>query len=311
MRSWIIMLIVGIVLSAACTASAETLAELKARMDEVAESFHGTLGYSLHFRGKPDTRISRLGDEPFPTASTIKTAIMVEVLHQIEQGKIKWTDMVEVQPGVDDREEGGFAYYFRDGTKIPVGQWVHLMITVSDNTATIRLRRLVGQGNVNQWLTSHGFKVTKLLNGEQREELGLRPLQRKYGLGMTTPNEMLRLMEMIRDNKAGSPASCDRMMRILTHQYWDDGIIGQASPYTHSASKGGGIGGTRSDVAIVAAPKGEFVLTVYTRDQADESWTKMNEGNVAIRTLAAMVWRHYDPDKTWSPPDGAMNLLPE
>lgn len=311
MRNRSILLIVVLLAVCVSAANAETLAELKARMNKFADSFHGTLGYSLHFRGKPEESISRNADEPFPTASTIKTTIMCEVMHQIEQGKIKWTDMLEVQPGLDNREEGGFAYYFRDGTKITVGEWVHLMITVSDNTATIRLRQHVGQKNVNEWLTSHGFKQTKLLNGEQREELGLRPLQRKYGLGMTTPNEMLRLMEMIRDNKAGSPASCDRMMRILTHQYWDDGTIGQAPPYTHSASKTGGIADTRSDVAIVTAPKGEYVLTIYTKGQTDESWSKMNEGNVAIRTLAAMVWRHYDPKKTWSPPDGATNLLPE
>jgi beta-lactamase class A len=307
----IIVLVATLVLLASLAAGAETMAELKASMDKVADSFHGTLGYSLHFRGKPDESISRNGDEPFPTASTIKSTIMCEVLHQVEQGKIKWTDMVEVQPGTNDREEGGFAYYFKDGTKIPVREWVHLMITVSDNTATIRLRRLVGQKNVNEWLTSHDFKQTKLLNGEQTDELGLRPLQRKYGLGMTTPNEMAKLMDLIRDNKAGSPASCDRMMRILTHQYWDDGTIGQAPPYTHSASKTGGIGDTRSDVALVTAPKGEYVLTIYTKGQADESWSKMNEGNVVIRTLAAMVWRHFDPDKTWSPPEGELNLLPE
>lgn len=309
MHDFITALILGVLLSTACAASAETMAELQAKMDKVADSFHGTLGYSLHFRGKPEQSISRNGDEPFPTASTIKTTIMCEVLHQVEQGKIKWTDMVEVPPS-DNREEGGFSYHFKEGSKIPVDQWVHLMITVSDNTATIRLRQVVGQKNVNHWLSSHGFKTTKLLNGEQTDELGLRPLQRKYGLGMTTPNEMVQLMDMIRDNKAGSPASCDRMLRILAHQYWDDGAAGQV-PAGHSFSKGGGIGDTRSDVVLVESPKGDYTLAIYTKDQADESWSKTNEGNVAIRTLAAMVWQHFDPDKTWSAPAGSMSLIPE
>lgn len=299
----------AVLLLSSIAANAETLAELKAKMDKYADSFHGTLGYSLHFRGKPEEKISRNGDEPFPTASTIKTVIMCEVMHQVEQGKLKWSDMLEVQP-LDNREEGGPTYYFKDGTKIPLDQWLHYMITMSDNTATIRLRQAVGQKNVNDWLAAHGFQTTKLLNGEQRDELGLRPLQRQYGLGMTTPNEMLRLIEMIRDNKAGSPASCDRMMRLLSHQYWDDGTAGQVPP-GHCANKTGAIDGCRSDVAIVVAPRGEFALTIYTKNQADESWTKDNEGNVAIRTLAAMVWRHYDPKKTWTPPDGAVNLLPE
>lgn len=309
MRIHIAILSLAVVSLLATSVSAETLAELKARMDKLAEGFHGTLGYCLMVPGKPELTISRLGDEVFPTASTIKTAIMVEVMHQIEQGKIKWTDLVEVQQGTDDRQEGGFAYYFRDGTKLTIGQWVHLMMTVSDNTATMLLREHIGQKNVNDWLESHGFKQTKLLNGKKCDELGLRPLQRRYGLGMTTPNEMARLIEMIRDGKAGSAASCDRMMRLLGHQYWDDGIAGQVPP-GRCFNKTGAIDGCRSDAAAVDSPKGTYILAIYTKDQADQRWSVANEGNAAIRTLAAMVWRHFDPDKTFTPPDGALNLLP-
>lgn len=300
------MLLVAILASAA---SAETMTELKARMDKLADSFHGTLGYSLRVVGKPTEGISRNPDVVFPTASTIKTAIMCEVMHQIEQGKIKWSDMVEVQTGEHERQEGGFAYYFQDGTKIPIDQWVHLMITMSDNTATMLLREHIGQKNVNDWLDAHGFKETRLLNGKKCDELGLRPLQRKYGLGKTTPDEMARLVEMIREGKAGSAASCDRMMRLLSHQYWDDYIAGQTPP-GHCANKTGCIDGSRADVAVVTAPKGEYILAIYTKNQDDESYSKINEGDMAIRALAGMVWRHFDPDKTWTPPDGALNLLP-
>ena len=128
-----VVLLIAAVSVLVSPASAETLAELKARMDKFAESFNGTLGYSLHFKGEPEATITRLPDEPFPTASTIKTAIMCEVMHQIEQGKIKWKDKLEVQPS-DDRQGGGFAFYFKEGTKLTIGEWVHLMITVSDNT---------------------------------------------------------------------------------------------------------------------------------------------------------------------------------
>lgn len=158
-------------------------------------------------------------------------------------------------------------------------------------------------------LGSHGFKQTRLLNGKKCDELGLRPLQRKWGLGMTTPNEMARLLELIRDGKAGSPASCDRMMRLLSHQYWDDYIASQVPPM-RAANKTGAIDGSRSDVAIVTAPAGEFVFAVYTKGQADESWSKANEGDRVIRTLAEIVWRHFDPEKTWAPPPGALDLLP-
>lgn len=306
MRTHYMIFLIGI-LACAIPSSAETLQELKAKMDKVAQDFNGTLGYSLHFRGSPQERISFNGDEIFPSASTIKTAVMCEGMRQVEQGKVKWTDSLEVQKELSERQAGGFAYHFREGTSLPLGRWVNIMITVSDNTATMLLREHLGQANVNDWLSSNGFMMTKLLNGKKCDELGLRELQQKWGLGMTTPNEMVRLFELIVDGKAGSKTSCERMLRILSQQYWDDLILSQAAPDVFKAAKSGALNRHRSDVAVVNSPGGQYVLAVYTKDQEDTRWTKDNEGNVAIRTLAGMVWTHYNPDHTWQPTE---RLLP-
>jgi len=307
-----ILLLVTIVLLGVSSplCARETSAELKAKMDQAAEGFHGVLGYSLIYRGKPGERINLRGDETFPTASTIKTAVMCEALHQVEQGKVKWDQKIPVQTSMEDRQEGGFAYYFKEDTSLPLCQWVHLMITVSDNTATMNLREFLGQKNVNDWLISHGFKSTLLLNGKKCDELGLRGLQQKWGLGMTTPNEMVRLFELIVDKKAGSSASCDRMLRILTHQYWDDCILSQVPPDAHSAAKSGALDRSRSDVAVVDSPGGQYILAVFTKEQEDQRWTPDNEGDLAIRKLAALVWRHYNPNHPWRPPRGSEKLLP-
>ena len=288
----------------------ESLAGLKANMDNIAQDFRGILSYSLHFRGKPDQRIELRGDETFPTASTIKTAIMCEAMHQIEAGKIKWDQKIPVQPSMDDRQEGGLSYHFREGTELAVCEWVNQMIYHSDNTATMNLREFLGQKNVNDWLDSHGFKVTRLLNGKKCDELGLRPLQQKWGLGMTTPNEQVRLFEMILDNKAGSPASCDRMQRILTRQYWDDFILSQIPPGVHAGAKSGALSQSRSDVAFVDSPGGQYILAVYTKENADRSWTIKNEADNAIRAISTLVWRHYNPKHPWKPPQGWEDLLP-
>jgi len=303
------LFVLAVFLLAVPLSAKESLPELKAKMDKIAEGFGGVLGYSMHFRGTPDERIELKGDETFPSASTIKTAIMCEAMHQVEQGKVKWNQDIPVQ-GEDYRQDGGFANHFKVDTKIPLCQWVHLMITVSDNTATMNLREFLGQKNVNDWLDAQGFKNTRLLNGKKCDELGLRPLQQKWGLGMTTPNDMVKLFELILDNKAGSKASCDRMMRILSHQYWDDCILSQVPPNVHAAAKSGALDQCRSDVAVVDSPGGQYILAIYTKEQKDTSWTHSNEGDVAIRTLARMVWEHYNPDHPWKAPEGSDNLLP-
>ena len=211
---------------------------------------------------------------------------------------------------MDRQEEGGPAYYLKDGSALPLPQWLDLMITLSDNTATINLRDRVGMGSVNQWLAGHGLEQTRLLNGPDTDALGLRALQQEYGLGMTTPGEMGRLLELIRDERAGSDASCDRMLRLLAHQYWDNDIGSRLPPWVQVAHKTGAVDASRSDAAYVFSPSGEYVLTVYTKDQQDRRWAPDNEGDAAIRRIAGLVWRHYHPHLPWAPPPGAVALLP-
>ena len=278
-------------------------------MQRVADDFGGTLGYSLHHRGHGE-KIACRGDEAFPAASTIKTAIMGTVMHQVDVGHLKWEDSFSAPPATVARQEGGYSFFFPPGTSIPLPQWLDLMITMSDNTATMVLREVVGQGNVNEWLAGLGLTQTKLLNGPQKVELGLLPLQQQYGLGMTTPVEMGRLLELIRDGEAASPAACDRMLRLLGHQYWDSAIAAEIPPSVQVSHKTGAIDGHRSDAAYVFAPSGEYVLAVYTKGQRDDRWTHDNEGLVAIRTLSRLVWRHYHPQEAWEPPPGAAALWP-
>lgn len=282
---------------------------LQAAMNAIADGFGGTLGFSLHHRGRGE-RLDRRGDELFPTASTIKTAIMGAVLHQVETGTLRWEDEFPAPPASVARQAGGYSFFFPPGTPLPLPQWLDLMITLSDNTATMVLREVVGQGNVNRWLTDLGLTQTKLLNGPQKVELGLLPLQRLYGLGMTTPGEIGRLLELIRDGQAGSPAACDRMLRLLSHQYWDSAIAAEIPPSVQVAHKTGAIDGHRSDTAYVFAPSGEYVLTVYTKGQRDNRWTHDNEGLAAIRALSRLVWRFYHPQDAWTPPPGAAALWP-
>jgi len=288
---------------------AQDLAALKAAMKGIADGFGGTLGYSLHHRGRGEG-LAHGGEEPFPTASTIKTAIMGTVMHQVDAGHLRWEAQFPAPPASVARQEGGYSFFFPPGTLLPLPQWLDLMITMSDNTATMVLREVVGHGNVNRWLAGLGLTQTKLLNGPQKVELGLLPLQQHYGLGMTTPSEMGRLLEMIRDGEAASPAACDRMLRLLAHQYWDSAIAAEIPPSVQVAHKTGAIDGHRSDTAYVFAPGGEYALTVFTKDQRDDRWTHDNEGLVAIRALSRLVWRHYHPQDPWTPPLGAAALWP-
>ena len=285
---------------------------LRKELDAIVDRFHGKIGYSLHHLKMGD-RLERLGDEQFPTASTIKLAILCAAMEKEEKGDIGYDD---VRPLTEqDRQYGtGVLHNYRGGTKIALRELLHLMITQSDNTAAIMLGQWLGTDTINGWLDRHGLKQTRLLvpfpyqgSFEDAQAKGGKDweLLKVWGIGVTTPNEMRTLMEMILDGRAGTPAAREEMQRILSHQYYDDGIASQIPPWVSVDSKHGSEDRTRSDVAIVHSPSGDYVLAIYTKEAKDTGVKWDNEQDTAIRAISRAVWRHYHSRIKWSPPAGS------
>jgi hypothetical protein len=175
------------------------------------------LGYSLHHL-KTNDRIERLGNDLFPTDSTLKVAIMAAAMEHVVSDKIGYGSTRQIISG--DRNAGGFFYSFRENTILEFREVVHQMITHSDNTATLMLMRWIGGADpVNEWLRQHDLIKTRLVvqypvsKELESNTAKIEELQRdiaKWGMGVSTPNEMGRLMEMIVDGRAGSPAAVVR-----------------------------------------------------------------------------------------------------
>jgi len=254
-------------------------------------------------------RIENRADEMFPTASTIKTAVALEALKEVDAGTLKWDETRQVPPE-SGREASMWSYFFKDDTKVDVDGYVNLMLTVSDNTATIVLRSWLTPEAVNKTTASLGLPHTKVLwdhfpatNPEDRA------LREKWGLGVTTPHEMNRFFELLYRREAASPAVCEKLMRILSHQYWD-GEAGMSVPVgIETCIKNGAVDASRSECAIVWSDR-PYILTIYTDDQKDQSWTKQNEGEVAIKAMCRRLWAAFEPNHPYSPPAGYEKFLP-
>jgi beta-lactamase class A len=192
-----------------------------------AEQLRGTAGFWVEELWGARSA-GRLADRPFPTASTIKTALMVAVLREVEAGRMAWTETLPVPPP-DRRELSPWSWFFPEGQPIDVDGWVNLMIGYSDNTATIVLRDRVGTETINRMLEELGFRHTRLLSGARGDSAELAELRARFGLGVTTPREMARLLKGIALGHWAGPAASERMVRILSHQYWDN-LIASAVP---------------------------------------------------------------------------------
>lgn len=306
---WVVLLLFG----HAFAADRDILAK---QLDAIGKSFHGTLGYSIHHL-QSGARLARLGDEQFPSASTIKLAMLCAAFEKQQRGELSYDETLTLRE--EDRQYGtGVLHNYRASTKVQLRTVLHLMIAQSDNTATVMLGQRLGQDAVNSWLDKHGLRKTRLLvpfpyegSFDKAANAGGAAWQpvRTWGMGVTTPNEMAALLEMIVDGRACTPAACEEMQRILAHQFYDDGIASQVPPSVVVASKHGSEDRSRSDVAIVRAPSGDYVIAIYTRDAKDSGVKWDNEQDSTIRRISRLVWQAFEPKSRWIPAAGTEKLF--
>lgn len=274
-------------------------AELQDKLERVVDGFQGDVGFYVRHLATGQTA-ARNADTLFPTASMIKVPILLKTFDAIEQGRLRYDQMLTYRdslyyPGVD------LLGHFEDGEEVALNKLVMLMLTMSDNTASLWLQHLCGTGTaINDWLAAHGFDKTRM----NSRTPGRQGDWERYGWGQTTPREMAELLVMIREGRAVSPAASEEMYRALTRTFWDDEALSQLPPTVQAASKQGAVDRSRSEVVLVNAPSGDYVFTVITKNQADTSWTPDNEGFQLIRDVSRTTWQHFEPESDWQPAEG-------
>ena len=121
---------------------------------------------------------------------------------------------------------------------------------------------------------------------------------------------MARLVTLIREGQAVSPAASEEMYRTMTRSFWTGEALSRLPPTVQAASKQGAVDQSRSEVVLVNAPSGDYVFCVITKNQQDESWTPDNEGYILLRRVSAALWQHFEPHHPWSPTAGAEAFKP-
>lgn len=232
------------------------------------------------------------GDEQVRTASTIKLPIMAETFRQIEGGKLKWTDELVVTK--ENKKGGsGILHEFSDGTKIDLKTAVHLMIVVSDNTATNLVLDKVTSDNVNDFMDTLGLKQTrslrKVFGGGESKILRGDEKMKAFGLGVSTPRDMVKLLEMLENGKLVSKEASAEMLAILKRQQFKDGIGRGLPDATVSASKSGALDKLRSDVGIIYTSRGRIAMAITTDDMPDVFYNQENPGLKMIWKLSQIL----------------------
>src|SRR5947209_16489387 len=149
------------------------------------------------------------GDERVRTASTIKIAVMIEAFSRVAEERAKWTDELVLTKAA--RYGGsGVLPELSDGLRLTLRDCVNLMMIVSDNTATNLVLDYLTTDAVNARTNSLGFKDTRIMRrvgsgGESKE--GKEPDNKRFGLGATTPHEMVQILEKLEHGEIVSKAA--------------------------------------------------------------------------------------------------------
>jgi beta-lactamase class A len=223
-------------------------------------------------------------DERVRTASTIKLPIMVEVFAQVAAGKVKWTDKVTLKG-----KQGGSGVLgeFSEGTELDLKTLTNLMIVVSDNTATNLILDRITAEAVNARMDALGFpniRSLRKIGGGGDSRAGLDPNNKIFGLGISTPREMARLLEMLERGEVVSKEASAEMIAILRRQQYNNGIGRGLLDTTPSATKSGALDRLRSDVGIVYTRRGRIVMAITIDDMPVVHYSEENPG-------LAMLWR--------------------
>ncbi len=267
---------------------------LEKKLTELVQGFKGDLGIYVYDLKK--NKIAAINaDTLFPTASMIKVPILVGIMHKINDGQLNYHQQMTYTDSLFYSEGDDMLASFKSGEKIELAKVLLLMMSTSDNAASLWLQGLAGGGIViNKYMEELGLKNTKV---NSRTE-GRRKNWEQYGWGQTTPKEMATLLKMIVENKIINKQISERMLRLMGRQYWDEYALSQIPPYVFVADKGGAVDASRSEVLYVNGPH-PYIFCIDTKNNVDQSWENNNEAWELTRKISALLWHYYNPKSDW------------
>ena len=270
--------------------------KLTRNIEGILSGFHGTVG--VYVKSLKTGKTSSVnGDTIFPTASMIKVPILLGLFDKLEKKELSYHQTLLYRdsllyPGED------ILGSFKDSQSVELSKVIMLMLTTSDNTASLWLQHLAGTGTrINLILDSLGLVHTRVNSRTPGREIN----RNDYGWGQTTPREMATIFEKLYRGEVFNSVASGKMLRLLGRNYWDEEAISQIPPFIFTASKNGAVNQSRSETILVMAPSGPYIFSIITKNQKDERWERDNEGWVLARKLSKLLWNYYEPRYKWKP----------
>jgi beta-lactamase class A len=116
----------------------------------------------------------------------------------------------------------------------------------------------------------------------------------KWGWGQTTPREMGHLLEKIINHEVISYTASEKMLRLMSRNYWDEEAISRIPADVFIASKSGAVDASRSELLFVNGKKCSYVFSIFTKNNQDRSWEPNNEAWELTRKISELLWKYFN-----------------
>src|SRR5690349_13459811 len=267
-------------------------AGLRRSLDAIAAAHHGVFGYAV-WNLDTGERLSLRGDETFPTASLIKVPVLVTLYDLVDKKQLSLDDPLTVLK-IDQVPGSGVLQFMHPGMSLSVHDAAALMIVLSDNTATNLVLDRIAIRRVWQKMESLGLPHTKVhCKTYLRLTRVAMDTSVKYGLGVSTPNEMAHLFQLLADGKAVNPAADSAMLDILRNNADGDSmqrtLDGMSVPH-----KTGATDSVRTECALFRL-QSRVVACGFTKQNTDTRWVVDNEAQVSLGKIGARVVAAWPP----------------
>ncbi len=230
--------------------------QLESELRGTLQGFPGVAGICIQEIGGQN-RISIHGNEPFPTASTIKIHILAQLFAKSEKGeldmhsKIVITDEMRV-PG------SGILSHLHGHVELTLYNLAVLMIALSDNTATNLCIDLAGMEDTNNLVRSMGLRATTLRRKMQDPDAISQSRE-----NVSTPDECVAMLMALQQGRPSSYVARETLEVLKKPK--DAPLNKVVPPEIPLANKPGGMDRVQCDAGIVYLPRKPYIVAIMTK----------------------------------------------
>ncbi len=276
--------------SAASAASAAAAAEIAA-FDGHAAFLARNLATGEEIGSTPDAVM--------PTASTIKTLVLAELLRQVDAGLHDLDAHVPLLPE-DIRGGSGILKDLSLGASLSLRDHAVLMIALSDNTSTAVCVRLLGLEAILQSASDWGMHST---TGQITRRSGPGPAR---GYAASSPHDLVLLLQMIAEDRLVSPEMSAIARDILLTQQYHEQLARYLpfEPYAREGNRHAGplvvrsksgfmrddSGAVRVDAGIIESGAARWVICCMAERSAAPGWGPDHPATLLNARLSRIVY---------------------